>query len=380
MMPAAEPTEPARPSWTVALSPDRVAGRAFAWGALALLAAAAGVGSVHGSASVGRFLGATLPVWLFVAGVLRWLRACEGSDRVPAPLGAATTVTLARGWLVSALAGFVLVPTHTGFLAWMPAAFYTTAALCDLLDGYLARRLGQESPLGARLDVILDALGLVVGPLAAIALGRLPPWYLLVGAAYYLFHFGLWNRRRRGLPIYLHRLKPNPHTRMYAGYQMGLVATVLFPVLQPPGTTIAATLFMIPPLARFVRDYLVTTGRLDPDGPAHRRLLATIDGIAGPFLPIARVAAAAGLALLVARGELPPALLALAILLLLGVFTRLVAFGATIALTLALARQSTALLLATDLLTLTVLLGGGGRPALWNPDERWMLRRVGGPR
>ena len=259
----------------------------------------------------------------------------------------------------------------------MPATLYTTAAVCDLVDGYLARRFGQESPLGARLDVILDALGLVVGPLAAVALGRLAPWYLLVGAAYYLFHLGLWLRRRRGLPTFLHRLKPNLYTRMYAGYQMGLVATVLFPVLEPPGTTIAATLFMIPPLARFVRDYLITTGRIDPDGPGHRRLLGAIDALASRTLPLVRVAAAAGLGLLVARGQLPIGLLLLAILLLLGVATRVVAFGAAIALTWLLARQTSPLLLAIDVATLVVLLGGGGQPSLWNPDERWMLRRVG---
>jgi CDP-diacylglycerol---glycerol-3-phosphate 3-phosphatidyltransferase len=354
---------------------DAVSVRALLWGALALAAAGAAVaGSALPPGAAARYLSAALPVWLFVAGVLRWLRSEEGDT---GRIGLATALTLARGWMVAALAGFILVPPHQGVLAWAPAVLYTTAAISDLVDGYVARRLGQESAVGGRLDVIMDALGLLVGPLAAIALGRLPVWYLLVSLAYYLFHFGLWWRRRRGLPSYLERLKPSLHTRMYAGYQMGLVATALFPVLSPPGTTIAATLFMVPNLVLFARDYLVTTGRLDPDGAGHQRALASLEAGARFVLPVVRAAAAAGLALLVSRGQLAPGLLALALLLALGLATRLVAFGAAIGLALLLATQCSPLAHATYLLTILSLLGGAGALALWNPEERWMLRRAG---
>jgi CDP-diacylglycerol---glycerol-3-phosphate 3-phosphatidyltransferase len=353
---------------------DAVSLRALVAGALALGGTAAAVGASFFSCAVGFYLVPALAVWLLVIGVLRSLRAEEGHR---GPLGAATLLTLGRGWLVSALAGFILVPPQVGFQAWVPAALYTTAAVFDLVDGYVARKLRQESALGGRLDVILDALGLVVGPLAAIALGRLPPWYLLVSAAYYLFHLGLWWRKRRGLPSHLERLRPSRYTRMYAGYQMGLVATVLFPVLGPPGTTIAATMFMVPNLFLFARDYLVTSDRLDPDSPRHRRLLAAIAAAARLLLPLFRTAAAAGLVLLVARGALPPALLVLALLLVLGVATRLIAFGATIALALVLARDPSPLMIAIYVATVLALLGGGGALSLWTPEERWALSRAG---
>jgi CDP-diacylglycerol---glycerol-3-phosphate 3-phosphatidyltransferase len=353
---------------------DLVVLRALILGALALGAVAAGVGATFSRGEAWRYLAAAGLAWAIVVAVLAWLRAQE---RHSGPLGAATVLTLVRGWLIAALAGFVLVPPHRTWWAWVPAALYTTAAVCDLVDGYVARKLRQESALGGRLDVIMDALGLVVGPLAAIALGRLPPWYLLVGAAYYLFHLGLWWRRRRGLPSHLERLRPSRYTRMYAGYQMGLVATVLFPVLGPPGTTIAATLFMVPNLFLFGRDYLVTSGRLDPDSAGHRRLLAAIAGTARAILPLVRVAAAAGLVLLVVRGALHPGLVALAVLLVLGVGTRVVAFGAAIALALLLADRPAPLVLAIYLLTMLSLLGGAGAAALWTPEERWMLSRAG---
>jgi len=44
---------------------------------------------------------------------------------------------------------------------------------------------------------------------------------------------------------------------------MGFITVMLFPVVGPPGTTFAATLFLIPFLSMFVIDYLQVTGH-DP--------------------------------------------------------------------------------------------------------------------
>jgi CDP-diacylglycerol--glycerol-3-phosphate 3-phosphatidyltransferase len=317
------------------------------------------------------FLLGALPVWLVVAATLLWLHA-----RVPAPIGRATQLTLLRGWLIAALAGFILLPPR-GWLAWAPGALYTTAAICDLFDGYLARRRDEVTALGGRLDVAMDALGLAVAPLVAVVLGRLPPWYLLLGAAYYLFQAGQWLRRRRGLPLFLDRLRPTPHARMFAGYQMGLVATALFPVVGPPGTAITATLFMLPTLALFGREWLVLTGGLAPDRgtalvAAARRLLATA-------LPVLRVAAAAAIAGLVRRGELAPGLLIASALLAAGVLTRLTAFAAGIAVALILPGR-TGLPLLAFLLIMGPLMAGGGRGVLWNPEDRWLFMKAGTPR
>jgi phosphatidylglycerophosphate synthase len=258
----------------------------------------------------------------------------------------------------------------------MPGILYTAAAVCDFLDGYLARRRGEVTAVGARLDTMVDGLGLLLGSLAAVALGRLPVWYLALGAAYYLFHGGLWLRRRRGLPVHLDRMRASLYTRQFAGCQMGLVATALFPVLGPPATTITAALFVAPSLTLFVRDWLVVTGRLDPDRGAVwlGRLGA---GLAGALPRPLRVIAGAGLGALVGVGALSPLVLGLAVFVAFGVLTRLSAFAAAVAVALLLAEQPSPIALVTFTTLVTLLLTGAGPLALFSPEDRLMLRRAG---
>jgi CDP-diacylglycerol--glycerol-3-phosphate 3-phosphatidyltransferase len=317
------------------------------------------------------FLETALPVWAVVAAIFLRLRAEDPGAKV----GLATALTLARGLLLGALAGCLLLPPR-GWVAWAPALLYTTAAVADLFDGYLARRRGEVTTLGSRLDVALDALGLVVAPVVAVALGRLPWWYLALGLTYYAFRGGLWLRRRRGLPLHEDRLRPDPRARMFAGYQMGLVATVLFPVLRPPGTFIAATLFMAPTLALFAREWLLVTGRIGPE--AGVATFAAVRRLLGVALPVLRALVTAGLVALVLAGKITPAILLGAALLAAGVLTRLTAFATAAALTTILGGDGFAL--AVYLTTLLLLLAGGGRAVLWNPEDRWLVMRAGSRR
>ena len=59
---------------------------------------------------------------------------------------------------------------------WWTLSFFCAAAWTDWLDGYLARRLKQESELGKFLDPLVDKL-LVLGPMMALVeTGVLPSW------------------------------------------------------------------------------------------------------------------------------------------------------------------------------------------------------------
>jgi CDP-diacylglycerol--glycerol-3-phosphate 3-phosphatidyltransferase len=73
-------------------------------------------------------------------------------------------------------------------LAWNGSLFFLLAAwtvfglieVSDLLDGYLARRLGQESELGKVLDPFADAISRLTYFIAFAGSAVLPLWILLI--------------------------------------------------------------------------------------------------------------------------------------------------------------------------------------------------------
>jgi len=95
---------------------------------------------------------------------------------------APTAITTARIVLAPVVAALVLAADQVVFsqgrslaalLAGWAAGLFAVAALSDALDGWLARRLGAVSPLGAALDHAADkALGLAAG--LALAATHLP--------------------------------------------------------------------------------------------------------------------------------------------------------------------------------------------------------------
>jgi CDP-diacylglycerol--glycerol-3-phosphate 3-phosphatidyltransferase len=63
------------------------------------------------------------------------------------------------------------------------ALIYSAAAITDLLDGYLARRLGVVSVLGKFLDPLADKLLVMAALIWMVPMGRIPEWavVLLIG-------------------------------------------------------------------------------------------------------------------------------------------------------------------------------------------------------
>lgn len=56
------------------------------------------------------------------------------------------------------------------------ATIFITAALTDWLDGYLARKHGQITPLGELLDPVADKLLIMAALLPLVALGKVDAW------------------------------------------------------------------------------------------------------------------------------------------------------------------------------------------------------------
>jgi CDP-diacylglycerol--glycerol-3-phosphate 3-phosphatidyltransferase len=183
-------------------------------------------------------------------------------------IGMANWITLWRAAAIVALAGFLPLPLMqkelpAPALGWLSGGLYLFIALTDLLDGFAARKTKRVTELGKRLDIETDAAGLVAASVVAIALGRLPEIYILVGMAYYLFSLGIWLRRKRDKPVRV--LQQRPYSRIIAGFQMGLVAVALLPLFRPTFTHLAAIIFMTPLLVGFLRDWLVVSCRMQTD-------------------------------------------------------------------------------------------------------------------
>ncbi len=162
-------------------------------------------------------------------------------------LGWPTAVTLARGLLIALLAGSAVLSPLLG------AAAYSVAAVLDHVDGRLARRLGRTTRLGARLDMEIDALGILVATAVAIHFGKLGVGYLAVGLARYVFVAGLRLRDRLGLGV--RALDSSDLRRVLAGCQMGFLAVALWPVVPLELTRAASVLFGGATLGMFWRDF-----------------------------------------------------------------------------------------------------------------------------
>jgi len=179
---------------------------------------------------------------------------------IRARLGAANAVTLARGLLTGLLAGFVVAPDLVGVWALAPGALMTTVSVMDLADGWLARRKRETTDLGAKLDVEVDSLALLVAYILAVKLGQLPLPFMAVGGLYYAYQASLAWRRHRGLPVY-----PIPVDRrrsVIAGLQMAVLCAILWPVLGPPLTIGLGGATSVLVGLSFGRDWLAATGRL----------------------------------------------------------------------------------------------------------------------
>ncbi|WP_440769252.1 CDP-alcohol phosphatidyltransferase family protein [Natronorubrum sp. DTA28] len=180
------------------------------------------------------------------------------------PVTLATWVTVARGAAVAVLAGFAVAgpPAGTGIISWVPAALFAVAAALDAIDGVLARATDSVTDLGARLDIEIDALIVLVGTIVAVVDGALPSVFLAVGAARYLFVAGRWWRTHRARPV--SALPPNRFRRLLGALAMVAIWLALVPVLAETVTRAFAVAVAVPFLANFCWDWLAVSDRIEP--------------------------------------------------------------------------------------------------------------------
>ncbi|MBI5552484.1 MAG: CDP-alcohol phosphatidyltransferase family protein [Desulfobacterales bacterium] len=302
-------------------------------------------------------------------------------------LGAANWITLLRAGAVVGLAGILPSAIRHGpalpeTLRWAPGIIYLGISIADLVDGYVARRQRRETVLGKRLDIESDAAGLLVASLVAVALGRLPAAYLLVGLAYYPFNLGIWIRKKRTLPVIA--LQPRPYARITAGFQMGLVTVALLPIFNPPLLSAASLIFMVPLLIGFLRDWLVVSGKVKTDADQQTALDRWASSSMLKTMPwVLRLAIlACGIATLVNDGvsqthplwQLAHSLCCL--LAGLGCMGRSAALGLTLILgSIWSPFGLSAISMVIFGTSATLMLTGTGAMSLWTPEEKVLYRR-----
>ena len=177
-----------------------------------------------------------------------------GPGRGRAGFGIANQVTLLRAGLVCLAGGALLAGGPSSISGWSLAALVATALSLDAVDGWLARRLRVASGFGARFDLEIDALLILVLALLAWQSGRVGPWILAIGLMRYAFVLASWLFQALCRPL------PPSRRRQAVCVQQGL--TLLVCLLPPVGSifaNVSAGLALLALLASFATDiiYLV---------------------------------------------------------------------------------------------------------------------------
>jgi phosphatidylglycerophosphate synthase len=133
-------------------------------------------------------------------------------------LGPASWVTLARATLAVGVAALAADSfTHNTPVAVL-VTLASLALVLDAVDGWVARRTGMETELGARFDGEVDAF--LILALSVYVAPECGAWVLAIGAARYLFLAGEWL-----LPWMRAPLPPRRWRKLVAATQ-GVVLTV----------------------------------------------------------------------------------------------------------------------------------------------------------
>lgn len=218
-------------------------------------------------------------------------------------LGYGNTLTLLRGLGLCFMAGFLFAPRPPDLLAWASPLLYAASCLIDYLDGYVARMTGHTTVLGEILDMEFDGIGMLIVIVLGIQYGQLPIWYLILGLGRQLFIFGIWLRQRQNLLV--HEMTESHYRRIIAGFQMGFMSVILWPVFTPPTTTLASTLFAIPLTGSFLRDWFVVSGQIDPLTTRYQRWRSFMKKILEGWLPLVCRWVASGVVLFLLTREFP---------------------------------------------------------------------------
>ncbi|MDH4439283.1 MAG: CDP-alcohol phosphatidyltransferase family protein [Rhizobium sp.] len=157
--------------------------------------------------------------------------------------GYANLVTAFRAALVSLMGAaflcFEALSNDDAVLLGLVGIVIFSLAL-DGVDGYLARRYRQESAFGARFDMEVDALMILILSFAAALLDKAGVWVVLIGLMRYGFIAAGWvDARLEG------ELFPSFRRKLVCVVQISALCLLLVPSVVPPVSTTIAFLALL---------------------------------------------------------------------------------------------------------------------------------------
>lgn len=165
--------------------------------------------------------------------------------------GLPNQVTLLRAGLVC-LAGGALWASGVG-RGWSLPALVALALVLDLVDGWLARRLDLVSAFGARFDMEVDALLLLILALLVWQADQTGAWVLLIGLLRYAFVLAGMFRADLRRPLF-----PSLRRKVVCGVQ----GAVLLVCLLPPVPSAIAAMLALGALAGLIASFAIDVASL----------------------------------------------------------------------------------------------------------------------
>lgn len=207
--------------------PNSLFGRAAAVAVVALVAVVVLAGGVRELLALGTAYPLKAAV-CFAAVAAIAVPRINASNHPFAEFGPANHVTTARAVFVALLAGLIGDSSEPAVAAAAAAAAFAVTVM-DGVDGWLARRTRMSSAFGARFDMEVDALLILILSILAWQYEKAGAWVVLSGLLRYVFVLAGWVWPWMDRP-----LEPSRRRQTVCVVQIAALIAVIEPFVAPP--------------------------------------------------------------------------------------------------------------------------------------------------
>jgi phosphatidylglycerophosphate synthase len=164
--------------------------------------------------------------------------------------GAANQITTIRAMLVALIAALLGEPRFPTVAAGAAMTGLLAASL-DGMDGWLARRQRIASDFGARFDMEIDALLILVLAILVSRFEKAGSWVIVSGLLHYIF-----AGAGRYWPWLAAPLPPSRRRQAICVVQIVALTIALLPAVEPPNSTMSAAVALVSLAYSFLVDIL----------------------------------------------------------------------------------------------------------------------------